>query len=89
MVVWMGLLFLERTDGRGGSDFRTKHLNLPTSPIRNSNNSFNRSLTIVKVKSMEVHSLHKITQPLRLKRGQTRVADLPVKTCRIKSECLY
>lgn len=28
MVVWMGLLFLERTDGREGSEFRTKQLNL-------------------------------------------------------------
>jgi len=36
------------------------------------------SLTIVKVKSMEIHALHQIPQPLGLKRGKTRVADLPV-----------
>lgn len=35
-------------------------------------------LTVVEVKSMEVHSLHQITQPLRLERGQAGIADLAV-----------
>lgn len=42
---------------------------------------FNGGLTIVKVKSVEVHPLHQITQPLRLKRGQARVTNLPVGRC--------
>lgn len=83
MVVWMGLLFLERTDGREGSEFRTKQLNLLNQLIQRGNkNEFGYSLTIVKVKSVEVHPLHQIPQPLRLERGQTRIADLPVNTCR-------
>lgn len=35
-------------------------------------------LTVVEVKSMEVHSLHQITQPLRLEWGQARITDLAV-----------
>lgn len=35
-------------------------------------------LTVVEVKPMEVHSLHQITQPLRLERGQAGITDLAV-----------
>lgn len=45
---------------------------------KNINGRCSHILTVVKVKSMEVHSLHQITQPLWFKRGQARVTDLPV-----------
>lgn len=36
-------------------------------------------LTIVKVEAVEVHPLHQVAEALGLKRGQARVADLPVR----------
>lgn len=36
------------------------------------------ALTIVKVEAVEVHPLHQVAEALGLKRGQARVADLPV-----------
>lgn len=35
-------------------------------------------LTIVKVEAVEVHPLHQVAEAFRFKRGQARVADLPV-----------
>ena len=35
------------------------------------------AVTVVKVEAVEVGSLHQVPEGLRLKGGQTRVADLP------------
>ena len=40
----------------------------------NSNKSIN--LTVLKVESVEIHSLHQVAERLRLKGGQSRIADL-------------
>ena len=36
-----------------------------------------RTLTVLKVEAVEVHALYQVAQSLWLKRGQTRITDLP------------
>jgi len=68
----MGRLFLEST---GGGRERERH---QTPCLRVSGDVF-AALTVVEVEPVEVHPLHQVAEPLGLKGGQTRVADLPVK----------
>lgn len=72
MVVWMGLLFLESTDRRRDYGISSRREIVYWFACF--------QLTVVEVKSMEVHSLHQITQPLRLEWGQAGITDLAVNT---------
>lgn len=70
----MGLLFLERTE-KGGGTGQLLCLGVSTQLHADCGR---RTLTIVKVEAVEVHPLHQVAEALGLKRGQARVADLPV-----------
>lgn len=84
----MGLLFLESTERGEESEEKgqrcisaREHGAFQTAGSELASGGGGGALTIVKVEAVEVHPLHQVAEALGLKRGQARVADLPVGRC--------